>query len=469
MRPEKIMNRKLVRALFFHYAGRGRKRIEELFGAEKQRGPGAFLGRAFLRGALDRAMKRIGVDEELQRRFWSRPYHRQLLLNVLETVGKRGLSHPFRFESPLVIVWNYTNLCNLRCRYCYQSAGRPSPDELSFEEKIALINQMVDAHVGFVAFSGGEPVMEPRFFDVLSYASRFLHTSIASNGTLFADREYVDKIADCGARNVFVSLDGATAPSHDFIRGTGSFARTLRGIENLVANPHVSCGINMVVTRRNLHEVPRVLELARSLGVNSFSHYNFIPTGRGAEDVAYDLTASEREELMELLYDWHHRRQETGLNIVSTSPTFARVIYQRSGGRNAGVFHYTADSGNDLSGIIQYAGGCGAGRVYAAVQPNGLVSPCVFMPDVIIGDLRKNGLKHIWQSSGVCKQLCDREHFSFDCDYRTVCGGCRARAHAYGSLTGPDPGCAVYQELQVGATDPVEEAIASQDRSAVPV
>jgi len=467
MRPEKVLNRRIVRVLFSHYAGRGKRRIEELFGAEKQRGPGAFLGRAFLQGVLSRAMKKISVDDEMQRRFWSRPYHRQLLLNVLETIGNHGLNHPFRFEAPLVIVWNYTNLCNLRCRYCYQSAGRPAPDELSFGEKIDLVNQMVDAHVGFVAFSGGEPVMEPRFFDVLTYASRFLHTSIASNGTLLANREYVDRIADGGARNVFVSLDGATAPSHDFIRGTGSFARTIQGIENLVANPHVSCGINMVVTRRNLHQVPQVLELARSLGVNSFTHYNFIHTSRGTEDVAFDLTAAEREELIDLLYDWHSRRRETGLNIVSTSPTFARVIYQRSGGKKGGVFHYTADSGNDISGIIEYAGGCGAGRVYAAVQPNGLVSPCVFMPDVIIGDLRKNGLKRIWQESETCRRMCDRAGFAFDCAYKTVCGGCRARAHAYGNLVGPDPGCAVYREMRGDAPDPVEEAISSREGNAV--
>lgn len=464
MRLEKTMNRKIVRRIFSYYAGRGRRRIDELFGAGKQRGPGAVLGRVPLQWALNRAMRKIGVDEEKQRRFWSRHFHKQLVLNVLETIGRHGLSQPFRFEAPLVIVWNYTNLCNLRCRYCYQSAGRPAENELSFDEKIDLVNQMVDAHVGFVAFSGGEPVMEPRFFDVLGYASRFLHTSIASNGTLLRNREYVDRIADSGARNVFVSLDGTTPESHDFIRGTGSFRRTLKGIENLVANSHLSCGINMVVTRRNLHEVPRVLELARSLGVNSFSHYNFIPTGRGADDVKHDLTAREREKLMELLYDWHTRRRETGLNIVSTSPTFARVIYQRSGGKSAGVFHYTADAGNDISGIVEYAGGCGAGRVYAAVQPDGLVSPCVFMPGVIIGDLRKHGLKHIWRASETCKQMCDRENFQFDCpEYKTVCGGCRARAYAYGNLVGPDPGCLVYQELRKEATDPVEEVVASSE------
>ena len=444
---EKIMNRRIVRSLFNHYSTRGRARIEELFGADRERTLRAFLGRIPVNAALGLGMKKIGVNEDLRKMFFAQKHNRQTVLNVMKTIAGNGLRHPFRFDAPLVIVWNYTNVCNLHCRYCYQSAGRPAPDELSFEEKIDLINQMVDANVAFVAFSGGEPVMGPRFWDVLNYASRFLHTSIASNGTLLANNDYVERLADNGARNVFASLDGARASSHDDIRGEGNFKKSMAGIKNLVNNEHLHVGVNMVVTRSNYHEVEEVMELAIELGVNSFSHYNFIPTGRGSEDKALDLTPRQREDLMDLLCDYHFRRKETGLNIVSTSPTFARALYERSEGRNAGLFHYTADHANEIGGIIEYAGGCGAGRVYGAVQPNGFMSPCVFMPGVIIGDLREERFIDIWRNSEVCKKLCDRDNFHFECPkYRTICGGCRARAYAYGDLVGPDPGC-IYQEL----------------------
>jgi len=441
------MNRKIVRNIFNHYTTSGQERIDELFGAAKERSLKAAIGRMPVKAALNIGMKKIGVNQDMKDVFFTSPFNKQMVLNVMATIGKYGLKQPFRFDAPLVVVWNFTNVCNLRCRYCYQSAGKPAPDELSFEEKIDLVNQMVDAHVAFVAFSGGEPILGPRFWDVLQYASRFFHTSIATNGTLLGNKDLVTRIADCGARNVFVSLDGATAESHDFIRIEGNFNRTIAGIKNLVGNEHLHVGINMVVTKRNYNEVGKVLEVALDLGVNSFSHYNFIPTGRGKEDFDQDLTPEQREDLMNLLYEWHSNRRSTGLNIVSTSPTFARVIYERSQGKTAGLFHYTSDKADQVAGIIEYAGGCGAGRVYAAMQPNGLMSPCVFMPDVIIGDIRKQRFVDIWRDSEISKQMCDRDSFAFSCPYKTICGGCRARAHAYGNILGPDPGCLVYKEL----------------------
>ena len=463
MNLEKVMNSNIVRSIMRYYSNKGSKRIYELFGDKKDKGIGAFFTRLLITLALNYGMKKINLTEEMKKEFLSKYYNRQTLMNIIKTIANNGLKQPFRFDGPILIVWNFTNVCNLHCRYCYQSAGRPLPDELTFEEKIDLINQMVDANVAYLAFSGGEPILGPRFWDVLRYASKYLHISIATNGTLLEDKSLVDKLADYGAKNVFVSLDGATAESHEFIRGKGNFNRTIRGIENLVANPYINVGINMVVTKRNYDEVPKVLELAKNLGVNSFSHYNFIPTGRGKEDFDQDLTPEQRDKLLNLLYDWHEKRNETGLNIISTSPEYARVIYERSGGSSSVLFHYSADNTTALKGIIEYAGGCGAGRVYAAIQPNGLVSPCVFMPTVIIGNIREKKLMDIWQNSELGWQLSDRENYHFKCPkYQYICGGCRARAYAYGDILGPDPGCIVYKNLRkeldkVGFIEKLEE------------
>ncbi len=448
---ERMVNKKIVRKLFSYYGGKGKSRIDELFGAKKEKGISAFFGRLPIQVAMNITMKKIGISEEMKHTFFSKSFNKRTLLNLMATLGKNGLNLPFRFDGPLVIVWNYTNLCNLQCKYCYQSAGKVGENELSFEEKIDLINSMVEANVSYLAFSGGEPIMGPRFWDVLSYASKYLHTSIASNGTLLENKKLVERLADCGTRNVFVSLDGATADSHEFIRGKGNFARTIRGIQNLVENSHLHVGINSVVTQRNFYEVRSILDLAIELGVNSFSHYNFIPTGRGSDGFSQDLTPEQREELMNLLYDYHMKRKKTGLNIISTSPTFARVIHQRSGGGSTGLFHYTADAAMSLSGIIKYAGGCGAGRVYGAIQPDGTVSPCVFMPSVSIGNVRDEKLIDIWRGSELCAKLSDRENYHYYCrDYQYICGGCRARALAYGDILGPDPVCVEYTKHAAG-------------------
>jgi len=451
---EKVFNSNAVRGILRYYGYNGQKRIDEMFGAQKERGIGAFFGRVPLNVAVGLGMKKLGMSRQMKEGFLSNRYNRQTVMNVIRTVANNGLEQPFRFDGPLLIVWNYTSLCNLRCRYCYQSAGKPLDDELSFEERINLINQMVDANVAFLAISGGEPLMGPRFWDVLEYAAKFLHISIATNGTLLEDRSLVDRLADNGVKNVFVSLDGATQESHEYIRGKGSYARTIKGIQNLVANPYLHVGINTVVTQRNFGEISDLLKLSGELGVNSFSHYNFIPTGRGSDDHKNDLSPQQREALLTMLSEWHAKRKTTKLNIISTSPQYCRILYEQSEGKTTGLFHYTVDAGSSIKGIIKYAGGCGAGRVYAAVQPNGKMSPCVFMPQVEIGDIRKERLKDIWKNSEICKAISDREHYHFRCPkYHYVCGGCRARALAYGDILGADPGCIVYHETVHAAQD----------------
>ena len=122
------------------------------------------------------------------------------------------------------------------------------------------------------------------------------------------------------------------------------------------------------------------------------------------------------------------------------------------------MFHYTADHATEITGIIKYAGGCGAGRVYAAVQPDGIVGPCVFMPAVVIGNLRKNRLIDIWRNSELCKKLSDRENYHYYCrGYQYICGGCRARALAYGDILGPDAGCMVYKKEVLSSEKKIEE------------
>ena len=137
---EKILNRKIVRRIFDYYTTRGEARIDEFFGAEKEYSPGAVLGRLPIQIALNTAMKKMAVTEEMKAKFLGMSPNRQTLKNLMKTVAKNGMKQPFRFDGPFVVVWNITNLCNLRCRYCYQSAGKPGQDELSFEmyQSIAL-------------------------------------------------------------------------------------------------------------------------------------------------------------------------------------------------------------------------------------------------------------------------------------------------------------------------------------------
>jgi len=373
------------------------------------------------------------------------PHFRKGLVNVLEGISKYGVMRPQRLAAPFLVVWNLTNACNLRCQHCYQRADKPSPDELSTEEAKRIIDQLSESNVSAIAFSGGEPMVRPDFYELAQYAvSNGLQVSVATNGTLLT-QENVKRLKEAGVAYVEVSLDGAKAEIHDAFRGVkGAFEKTCEGIRNAV-NGGLYTGIATVATRNNLKEIPDIVDLAKELGVTRIIFFNFIPTGRGEDISDVDLSPEERESLLKYLYQLASNGK---IEALSTAPQYARVCLQQSMGEGESVTSLTHFAAlklpNETKQLADFIGGCGAGRLYCAIQPNGLVTPCVFMP-IVVGDLRKQSLKEIWSHSKVLNELSDRDALKGrcrHCQYKYVCGGCRARAYAYfGDYLAPDPGC----------------------------
>ena len=385
------------------------------------------------------------IDVDAARSSLSIPYFKRGLINVLEGISRYGVTRPQRLAAPFLVVWNFTNACNLRCRHCYQRAGKPATDALPTEEAKAVIDQLDEMNVSSIAFSGGEPLMRRDFFKVAGYAAgKGLYVSVATNGTLLTKRN-VQRLKEAGVDYVEVSLDGADAETQDSFRGfEGAFDRTVHGIRNAVEG-ELYTGIAVVSTRHNLYEIPEIIELAKGLGVDRVIVFNFIPTGRGAEMVNDDISLEQREELLKYLY---RELFAGGIEALSTAPQYARVCLEQSLAKGRDITTPTHFASLKLHGrtkrLAYFLGGCGAGRLYCAIQPNGLVTPCVFMP-IVIGDLRKKSLRDIWANSDVLRDLCNRDALKGrcgHCPYRNICGGCRARAYAYyGDYMAPDPGC----------------------------
>jgi radical SAM protein with 4Fe4S-binding SPASM domain len=195
------------------------------------------------------------------------------------------------------------------------------------------------------------------------------------------------------------------------------------------------------VLRENINEVDDILDLAENIGVKRVVFFNFIPVGRGVEIAEYDLDPFTREEFMRHIYREMRRRK---LEIYTTAPQYGRVVVQLSRGLEVAPTHCVVRGDPVVTAIAEFIGGCGAGRIYAAIQPNGVVTPCVFMP-IPAGSLRERSFKSIWVNSVLMKSLRSKDTlggYCGKCPYRNVCGGCRARAYAYfKNPLGPDPGC----------------------------
>ncbi|NLZ30958.1 MAG: radical SAM protein, partial [Methanomicrobiales archaeon] len=391
---------------------------------------------------LRRSSALFGVSEDDIKRGLGETVFLRGLQNVLTGIAHYGITMPQVVNAPFMVVWDFTHRCNLRCVHCYLDAQEPLPNELGTDEAKRLVEELADAGVVVIAFSGGEPLMRKDFFEVAAHAHKNdIYVALATNGTLITP-EMAGRIRDAGVEYVEISVDGKNAESHDAMRGIpGAFDRTIAGIKNSVAAGFYTC-IATTVTRANYAEIPEIYSLSADLGVNRLMCFNFIPTGRGVEMADQDISPGERWDLMRYLLA--RTREGNGPEALTTAPQVAPVALAGEGGVPVGHF-YAGEAIEGKTGLLaDFIGGCGAGRLYCSIEPEGDVQPCVFMP-IVVGNVRDTPFLDIWHSSEVLQGLRDRSRLSgscADCSNKYICGGCRARGWAYfGDIHAPDPGC----------------------------
>jgi radical SAM protein with 4Fe4S-binding SPASM domain len=440
-------------ALLTRRNGAGRCYLEEVF--ERYDRPDLSLWERLKFAVPHRAIElfrtRAGVNKEVlkEKALHHRPTARALV-NTARSIAKYGLTVPQRFSAPLIVVWDYTQACNLSCRHCYQEAAhKPLADELTTEQKLDLVDQMGYEYVPFLAMAGGEPLVAKDIWKVLERCkTRGVHTTVATNGTLLS-QENCQRLVECGVKYVEISLDSIRAEEHDRFRGMeGAWKRTVEGIRNAAATKGLRAGMAMCVTRLNYHHVEPMINFAKDLGCTTFVHFNFIPVGRGRDMAEMDITPAERENLLRLL---NRYLQEGQISIMSTAPQFGRacILYGPLEGLMA-TAHGGKGKGKQAKVLAKYIGGCGAGRCYCCIQPNGKVTPCVYMPSVEVGDLRRQTLLETWDNPlfALLSNREDRGDHCAVCDFRAYCGGCRARALSYvEDIQAGDPGCIYNQHV----------------------
>jgi len=190
-----------------------------------------------VRWALSVSAKRLELTDEQLLSTLREAHWRRGIASVLKGIARFGVRRPFTPGAPILVVWNFTWACNLRCKHCYASAGpRPRPSELTTEEALRTVRKLADAGVTIIAFSGGEPLMRKDIFEVLGVARDYgIYTALATNGTLIT-REVARRLRELDICYVEISVDGANPETHDAFRGVpGDFAAALRGVRNCVA------------------------------------------------------------------------------------------------------------------------------------------------------------------------------------------------------------------------------------------
>jgi len=467
--PHRVLN-PFVKPLASHLAekcGRcGKERLFTVFdaylGRKQLSCPSCRLTSALMKPTIRFFFSRFSISDNTIKELLGDSTLRRSMLGAIKGVAAFGIRQPQPAGAPVVIVWNFTNRCNLNCLHCHQDSSlSTSEPELTTQQAFKVIDKMADAGVAILTFSGGEPLLRHELYDAVKRAddSGMLCT-VASNGTLVT-RNVAEELAKAGIQRVEIGLDGAKAETHDFLRNTrGSFEATVRGIKNCVElDSFQEVCVTTTLNKSNLHEIPQIVDLAEELGATRFYLNRLIPAGRGKNVSHLDVTPREKAEVLECLCGRFHKSviEGEGIQCYTRGMTyFARVGYERSNGQVFNVSEvlsgydkmFRTRFGGELSKIVRgFAtsfGGCSAGLTYCGLSAQGDVLPCVPAP-IKLGNLLEQDLEEIWIHSRVLNRIRDRGKLTGSCGqcrYNGICGGCRYTAYYnFGDWLGPDSSC----------------------------
>ena len=340
---------------------------------------------------------------------------------------------------PRLIAWEVTRTCNLSCVHCRAaSVDKPYPGELGTDECKRFLDDVASFSKPIIILTGGEPLLRDDIFTIARHGDSLgLRMTMATNGTLLTPN-LVKEMIDANIQRVSISLDGASAETHDaFRKVNGSFEKSLRGI-GFLREAGLPFQINTTITRVNLDELPAVHRLAESLGAVAHHIFLIVPTGRGKDLKDQEIDAAEYEKALYWFYD---RRKKTKLQLKATcAPHYYRILRQRAREEGEKVSFKT-------HGLDAVTRGCLGGIGFCFVSHVGDVQPCGYL-ELNCGNIRKRPFRQIWEKSEIFATLRDFSRYEGKCgvcEYVKVCGGCRARAYeTTGNYLGPEPLCS-YQ------------------------
>lgn len=342
-----------------------------------------------------------------------------------------------------LVAWEVTRSCNLNCRHCRAAAEKgPYTGELSTEECEKLLRNIAGFAKPIIILTGGEPMLRPDIYHIAQFGTGLgLRMVMAPCGKLLTE-DSCRKLVTAGIRRISLSIDGATAQSHDsFRRVKGAFDSVMEGI-HAAHRAGLEFQINTTVTKLNIDELPAIFDLAISLGAVSFHPFLLVPTGRGKELADQEIAPKDYERVLTWIYQ---HRETAGISLKPTcAPHYYRILRQKE--RLAG--RTVAPQTHGLEAMTK---GCLGGQGFAFVSHVGVVQICGFL-DVAAGNLRDNGLdfQSVWENSPLFREMRDLDKYHGRCgrcEYRRVCGGCRARAYATtGDYLAEEPYC-VYEPV----------------------
>ncbi|MBI3553415.1 MAG: TIGR04053 family radical SAM/SPASM domain-containing protein [Elusimicrobia bacterium] len=345
-----------------------------------------------------------------------------------------------------MIIWETTRSCGLACKHCRADAIlRRDPEELSTSEGKSVMDQAKALGTPIFILSGGDPLNRSDLEELIRHGKQVgLRMGTIPAATSNLTRGRIQAIKDAGLDQIAFSLDGPTGKLHDSFRGVvGSFEKTLEGVA-YAHDAGLPVQVNTCFAAWNFEHLERMVALVRSLGVVFWEVFFLIPIGRGESLGA--LTPAQFEEVFERLHRLNG--EEKFIIKLTEAQHYRRFVIMKE-----------REAGGDVAGRVKnilarprgVQGGMGmspqtvnSGKGFLFIDHRGEICPSGFLP-ISAGNIRTNSLAEVYRDSPLFRVLRDPGRLKGNCgacEFASICGGSRARAHAMtGDYLASDPGC----------------------------
>ncbi len=269
---------------------------------------------------------------------------------------------PIQWGMPFTVSIEPTTACNLRCPECpsgLRAFSRPTGNlkEDFFRKMIDELHQNL---MYLIFYFQGEPYINPKFLDMVKYASdKGIYTITSTNGHFLNDTN-AKKTIESGLDRMIISVDGTTQEVYENYRKAGNLENVLAGAKNMVKwkkkmnskTPHLI--FQFLVVKPNEHQIPEIYRLAKEIGVDEVK-----------------LKTAQ-------IYDY-----ENGNELIPTIDKYSRYTQQDNG-------KYIVK--NELLNH------CWKLWHSCVITWDGVVVPCCFDKDAEheLGDLKKESFKELW-------------------------------------------------------------------------
>jgi radical SAM protein len=343
-------------------------------------------------------------------------------------------------QSPLLVIWEVTQACDLACVHCRASAmpGR-NPAELTTDQGYRLLDEIRTFGDPLMVFTGGDPLKRPDIYDLIRHSAGLgLRTNITPSATPLLTSSVIDKFKRNGVSRMAISVDGPDATTHDNFRGVaGTFDRAMFALRH-ARDIALDTQFQTTVTRRNMNKLGQIAERVAEVNSRMWSLFFLVVTGRALADD--DLSAEEYERVFEFMY------QISKIAPFDVKTTEA-MHYRRYVAQRMKSEHGATEETINTRGVVWRTSGVSDGRGFVFISHTGEIYPSGFLP-VSAGNVLEDSLVSVYRDSSLFRILRDTDHREGKCgvcEYGRICGGSRARAYALtGNYLAEDPRC-LYQ------------------------